>query len=315
MEVNVLKGGLLTTVQDLGRKGHRASGVPLSGPMDPFAFRIANLLVGNPDDAAALEITLLGPELEFSADARIALCGATFSGLPSWRPLIARAGERVRFGECLKGSRAYLAMGGGIAVPAVLGSRSTHLPAGIGGFEGRALRDGDRLELYPDPLGPVSRAPPPAFYVSSSLLPRYSAAADVRVVKGAQAGEFGTGLFEGVFEATSRSDRMGLRLKGNPIVRNSGSELASAAAAPGTIQVPPDGQPIILMADAQSIGGYAQAAHVVSVDRPLVAQLRPQDRLQFREVSHDEAQHLLLTRERELAILREGVRQRLQLRP
>jgi antagonist of KipI len=312
MEMNVARAGLLTTVQDLGRRGHRASGVPLSGPMDPFAFRVANLLAGNPEDAAALEITLGGPELEFSAAARIALCGADFSGLPSWRPLIVQPGERVRFGECRKGCRAYLAIAGGISVPPVMGSRSTYLRGGFGGFNGRALRDGDRLEIGNGPAGPASGGPAGSFFVAPSILHMYSGPPVVRAVRGAQADEF-AGLYSEEFKVTPKSDRMGLRLSGTAIMRRSLVELPSVAVAPGTIQVPPDGQPIVLMADAQSIGGYPQAAHVASVDLPILAQLRPGDSLRFHEVALDEAQLLLLKREHELAVLREGVRQRLNL--
>ncbi len=311
MEMRIARAGLMTTVQDIGRTGFRASGVPLSGPMDPFAFRVANMLAGNPEAAAALEIILSGPEIEFSQDARIALCGAEFAGLPSWRPVLVRAGERVRFGECRKGCHAYLAVAGGISVPPVLGSRSTYLRGGLGGFHGRALRDGDSLETGSGPPVPAPRRSEGSFYVAPSLLPAYSASPTVRVVRGAQAGEFAGGLYAGQFAVSAHSDRMGLRLSGKAVGRRSGGELTSSAVAPGTIQVPPDGQPIVLMADAQSIGGYPQAAHVVSVDLPILAQLRPGDSLRFREVPLDEAQHELLRRERELAVLREGVRQRL----
>ncbi len=311
MEMKIFRAGMMTTVQDAGRTGFRASGVPLSGPMDPFALRVANMLAGNPEDMAALEITLSGPEIEFARDVRIAICGAEFSGLPSWRPLLARAGERVRFGECRKGCRAYLAVAGGISVPQVLGSRSTYLRGGIGGFHGRALRDGDILEEGSDPAAPAPRRLEVSFFVSPSLMPAYSASPTIRVVRGAQAGEFFEALCAGQFQVTARSDRMGLRLGGGAIGRHPGGELASSAVAPGTIQVPPDGQPIVLMADAQSIGGYPQVAHVITVDLPMLAQLRPVDALRFREVPLDEAQHELLKRERELAVLREGVRQRL----
>jgi len=311
MEMRIARAGLMTTVQDLGRTGHRASGVPRSGPMDLFAFRVANLLAGNSEDAAGLEITLSGPELEFSEAARIAICGAEFSGLQSWRPLDVPAGARVRFAQCRKGCRAYLAIAGGISVPPVLGSRSTYLRGGLGGFHGRALCDGDVLEIGSVPKGQAPRGPAASFFVAPSLLPAYAASPTLRVVRGAQAGEFDGSLFAEEFVVTPHSDRMGLRLSGKAIVRRSGGELASAPVAPGTIQVPPDGQPIVLMADAQSLGGYPQAAHVAAVDLPVLAQVCPGDLVRFREVPLDEAQLLILRRERELAILREGVRQRL----
>jgi len=309
--MKVARAGQMTTVQDLGRRGHRASGVPLSGPMDPFAFRVANLLVGNPEDAAGLEITLSGLELEFPEAARIALCGADFSGVPSWRPLVVKAGERVRLGECRKGCRGYLAVAGGISVPPVLGSRSTYLRAGLGGLDGRMLRDGDKLEIGSDPASPAPNGQSGSFFVAPSIIPAYSKSPTIRVLRGAQAGELEKGLYEEEFTVSPRSDRMGLRLNGKAIARRSGADPASAAVVPGTVQVPPDGQPIVLMADAQSIGGYPQAAHVIGVDMPIVAQLRPGDTLRFGEVLLDEAQRLLLRRERELAFLRESVRQRL----
>jgi antagonist of KipI len=308
MEMIVIRPGLLATVQDSGRRGHRASGVPLSGAADPFALRVANLLVGNAEDAAGIEFTLSGPELEFSGDALVAVCGAEFAGAPSWRPVPVRAGERFRLGECLRGCRAILAVAGGIAVEPVLGSRSTCIRARIGGLEGRPLREGDRLALGSASVAPAERLE--SFFVSRSILPPYSAHPAVRVVAGAQAEEFGQALYSGEFGVSPKSDRMGLRLSGPQVVRLRGGEMASCAVAPGTVQVPPDGQPIVLLADAQTIGGYPQAAHVITVDLPLAAQLRPGDSLRFKEVALAEAQTLLLARERDLLVLRQGLRTR-----
>ncbi len=307
--VEVVRPGLLTTVQDLGRRGHRASGLPLSGAMDGFALRVANLLVGNAEDEAALEITLLGPELVFSADAVIAVCGAEFAGVTAWRPLRVAAGGRIKFGECRRGCRAYLAVAGGFDVPAVLGSRSTTLRAGLGGFEGRALRAGDRLGLRPAARGPRvhASAHEGSWRISPAILPAYASTVTLRVIRGAQAGDFGTSLGEAEFQVSPRSDRMGLRLTGPVLARQGAEELASTAVAPGTVQVPPDGQPILLMADAQTIGGYPQAAHVIGPDLPLAAQLRPGDRVRFREIPLEEAHALGLARERELAHLRAGL--------
>ena len=149
MEITVIRAGLLTTVQDRGRTGHRASGVPVCGPVDPFGLRVANLLVGNPPEAAGLEMTLVGPEIEFSADVLVAVGGAKFGSFPTWKPWLVHAGEVLKFGECRRGCRAYLAVAGGLAVDVVLGSRSTYLRAGIGGWQGRALRSGDRLHGGP----------------------------------------------------------------------------------------------------------------------------------------------------------------------
>ena len=308
MEITVKRGGLLTTVQDLGRRGHRSSGVPLSGAMDPFALRVANLLVGNAEDAAALECTLRGPELVFSADTVVAVTGAVFAGVPAWRPWVVRADVPLKLGPVQRGCRGYLAVAGGIGVAPVLGSRSTYLRAGLGGFQGRALRDGDVL-----PATATVRRVGEHWRIDERILPAYATVPRVRVVRGAQAAEFGSALRGAEFRITPQSDRMGLRLGGPRLLRIGGAvELVSSAVAPGTVQIPPDGQPILLMADAQTIGGYPQAAHVVSVDLPLVAQLRPGDGLRFEAVSLAEAQELILAQERSLALLREGLLEKIR---
>ena len=306
MEITVIRSGMLTTVQDLGRPGHRAAGVPLGGPMDPFALRVANLLVGNPENAAGLECTLLGPELRFSADTIIALGGAEFDGLAAWQPKGVRAGERIKLGAARKGCRGYLAVAGGIDVPVVLGSRSTYGRGGFGGLDGRALRDGDVL-----PVADVARRLANHWQIDRRILPAYAESATVRVVRGAQLDEFGGALFAAEFKILPQSDRMGLRLGGAKLTRIGGAaELVSSAVAPGTVQVPPDGQPIVLMADAQTLGGYPQAAQVISVDLPLMAQLRPGDRVKFVKITLEEAHQLAFTREHTLALLHEGLAQK-----
>jgi KipI family sensor histidine kinase inhibitor len=307
--LEVIKPGLLTTVQDLGRTGHRASGLPLSGAMDAFALRVANLLVGNAEGEAGLEVTLLGPELAFSADAVVAVCGAEFEGVPAWRPLRVGAGERINFGAVRRGYRAYVAIAGGLDLAPVFGSRSTYLRAALGGFRGRALQAGDRIGLRAPGPGPDHRGfrPLGTWRLSPGIFPAYAAAVTLRVVRGAQAGEFGTRLADAEFQVSPQSDRMGLRLAGPALARRGTEELLSSPVAPGTVQVPPDGHPIILMADAQTIGGYPQAAHVVGPDLPLAAQLKPGDRVRFREITIEEAHRLARVREHELAHLRAGL--------
>ena len=301
----VVNAGMLTTVQDRGRVGQRAAGVPLSGAMDPLAARLANLLVGNDEGAAVLEMTLLGPEIEFSADTLIAVGGATFAAFESWRPLTVRAGQRIKFGAATSGCRGYLAVAGGITVDCVLGSRSTYARAGLGGWQGRALRAGDIL-----PVAATARTVAEHWWIDPRVLPSYGPAPTMRVVLGAHAAEFGREWLEGEFKVTSQSDRMGLRLGGTALVRSGGGELISSPVAPGTVQVPPDGQPIVLMADAQTIGGYSQLAHVIGVDLPLLAQLRPGDRVRFQAVPLEDAHQLWLAREHVLAMLREGLAQK-----
>jgi biotin-dependent carboxylase-like uncharacterized protein len=302
--LEVVQPGALTTVQDLGRPGHRASGLPVSGAMDAFALRVANLLVGNPEGAAALEITLRGPELVFLADTVVAVAGAEFAGVPAWRPIPVRTGERLKFGECLRGCRAYLAIAGGIDVALALGSRSTYLRGELGGYAGRALRAGDRL---PAARVRADRVRAGSWRVSPAILPAYAAAPTLRVLAAAQTADVGSRFWSAEFRVSPQSDRMGLRLEGEQPLGGGARELMSSPVAPGTVQVPPDGRPILLMADAQTIGGYPQAAHVIGPDLPLAAQLRPGDRVRFRLVSLDEAQGLAAARERDLAHLRAGL--------
>ncbi len=302
MEMRVIRAGMLTTVQDLGRRGHLAQGVPNGGAADPFALRMANLLVGNPEDAAALEITLTGPELEFAEGAWVAVCGARFDDVPAWRPLRVESGGRLRFGRRVLGCRAYLSVAGGIDVEPVLGGRGTFLAAGLGGFHGRALRDGDVLRLMRS-----KRRPAGHWGIDERVLPHYSREPSIRVMPGAHAGEFGEALYSERFGVTTHSDRMGIRLDGHSLARSSAEELVSSAVAPGTVQVPPDGHPIVLMADAQTLGGYPRIAHAAAVDIPLLAQLAPGDGVRFTRSSVAEAHALAHAQEHRLALLRQGL--------
>ncbi len=308
MEVTVIRAGMLTTVQDLGRAGHRACGVPLGGAADPFALRVANLLVGNPESSAAFEITLAGPELEFADRTVLALCGAEFDGVPSWHPFELAAGERLRFGACRRGCRGYLAVAGGIAVEPVLGGRGTCLSAGFGGWQGRPLRDGDLLGAGE----PVRRlAAPPRWAPDPRMIPEYSAEPVVRILRGSAGPELFQGLVAGRFRVGSHSDRMGIRLEepALPGAPPAGS-LVSAPVAPGTVQVPPDGRPIVLLSDAQTLGGYARAAHAIGPDLPLLAQLRPNDHVRFREVGLAQAHAAAIEREHSFTLLRRGIAQK-----
>jgi antagonist of KipI len=307
MEVTVIRSGMQTTVQDLGRAGHLSEGVPHGGAADPFALRVANLLVGNPEDCPALEITLTGPELEFPEAAWIAVCGARFEGLASWRPLRVERGSRIKFGRRLQGCRAYLSVCGGFNVEPVMGGRGTFLAAGIGGFKGRALRDGDTV-----PTVPSERQLTGHWSLDERMFPRYSREPTVRVMPGAQAEEFGDALYSGRFGVTARSNRMGIRLDGTKLSRTASGDLVSTAVAPGTIQVPPDGNPIVLMADAQTLGGYPRIAHVASVDIPLLAQLAPGDGVRFARTTVAESHALSHSWEHGLALLRQGLAEKVR---
>jgi antagonist of KipI len=307
MEVKIIRPGMLTTVQDLGRHGHRREGVPAGGAADPFALRLANLLVGNEANTAALEMTLAGAELEFSGEALVAATGADMGGMEAGRPHKVAAGSRVKFCAAKAGCRTYLAVAGGFRVPATLGGCGTDLRARIGGHDGRALRAGDVLTVEP-----VSREVSGRWRVDPRLLPAYGPAPVVRAVAGAQAEEFGESFYRAVFVVAAQSDRMGLRLQGAKLVRAKPRDLISAAVAPGTVQVPPEGDPIVLLADAQTIGGYPCVAHAIHVDLPLLAQLRPGDRVRFTAVGLEEAHRLWLAQEKALGLLHEGLRGKLR---
>jgi len=286
--ITVVKPGLFTTIQDLGRPGHRASGVPLSGAADAAALRLANRLVGNPDSAAAVEVTLLGPELRFDRPAVVALTGAEFPGCPWGRPIRMSAGETLALGHAVRGCRGVLAIAGGVAVEPVLGSRSTFVPARLGGLHGLPLAAGDVI-----PIGDQV-AEPPRCVAEASTPPAALGAAVLRMIPGADFAACGDALWTACHRTTSRSDRMGVRLEGPPLGsdRPDGS-LPSVAVLPGTVQLPPDGQPIILLADAQTVGGYPVIGHVIAADLPLVAQLRPGDLVRWRPAMIDEAHRAL----------------------
>jgi antagonist of KipI len=310
LEIQIITPGPLTTVQDLGRPGHRRQGVALGGAMDAFALQVANLLVGNAGHAPALEFALTGPRLKFSGDALVALCGGGFGNLPDWRLVRVRAGEEISLEKCRTGCRGYFAVAGGLDVPRVLGGCGTDLRGGFGGHEGRALRAGDILKIKSSVSGAHAMRPDAALhhFIAPEVRPAYSRSPTVRVVRGAEAGEFSGEFFQHLFTIEAHSDRMGLRLAGPQLERRASADaLISSPVAPGTIQVPPDGQPIVLMADAQTLGGYPKIAHAISVDLPLLAQLRPGDTVRFQEVALAEAHRLRLARDHALAILREGL--------
>lgn len=313
MSIRVLRPGLLTTVQDLGRWRKQRYGVVVGGAMDSFALRMANLLVGNHEDAAAIEMTLLGPTLQFEQDMLIAICGGEFHPtmgdhvLRPWRPHLIEQGAVLNFGSTVSGCRGYLAIAGGVDVPLVLGSHSTYLHGKFGGFEGRALKEGDRVPTLPT----LAISPESCNWRIGTLIPAYDDCPTLRVLV---ASEFDwltpqsqDKLFSAEFEVTPQSDRMGYRLSGPRLELTSPRELISEAVCPGTIQVPADGQPILLMADCATTGGYPKAACVASVDVPLAAQLRPGAKLRFVAISLQEAQSLYRQRESDIARLRVGL--------
>lgn len=287
MSLQVLAPGLLASVQALPRSGYRHLGVPLSGAMDEASLRLGNLLVGNDPDAAALEITLNGPRLRFDRAALVAITGAEIAAeingqpLPGWRPLRIPAGAELAFGHCRRGARAYLSVAGGLDVPVALGSRSSDLRSGFGGFEGRALRAGDVLALGAGATRDVAGVEIANWWIDpgpdlDSALP-----ATIRLLPGSDALCLPASLFESEYRVGSASNRQGLRLQGPALEIADARERISAPVASGTMQLPPDGQPILLLADAQTVGGYPRIAHAIRADFPRLAQLRPGDRLRF----------------------------------
>lgn len=294
----IQSAGLFTTVQDAGRQGYQRFGMPVAGAMDIFSLELANTLVGNHPGDACLEATIAGPQIEFTDERAVAVTGADMGPCINGRSvfinttLMVKKGDILAFTGLASGCRSYIAFSGGIDVPVVMGSRSTYLRAAVGGFEGRALRNGDRLPLGKTPPGvKVNKIPPGA-------VPVYKSSQTIRIISGPEANRF---EMEGLrnfltaeYSVTDRSDRMGYRLDGEQIVHNpGGADIISAGISAGTVQVPGDGKPIILMADRQTTGGYARIANVITADLTLVAQMKPGDTLRFREVTLDTAQNLL----------------------
>lgn len=323
MSFEVIKPGLLSTIQDEGRYGYRKHGVIVSGPMDRFAHRAANLLVGNGSEAATLEMTLQGPILVAQRDMLVVICGADMGAevdgdsAPMWQPFVLHAGSELHVGYAVEGCRSYLAVQGGFKSDYVLGSRSTYQRAAIGGYEGRALRIGDVLEVEKGGLASdvVKEVELRSKFVSSMIRPDYRDNPTIRIVRGKEASLFTPNswsrLLSQSYLVTSQSDRMGYRLSSEPKLELEAGlsyEMISEAVVAGTIQVPSSGQPIVLMADCQTTGGYPRIGHVITADLPLVAQVKPGGQLRFQEVTHLEAQEQLLLQAMDLKLLGAGMR-------
>lgn len=309
MSIEVLAPGLLTSVQDAGRPGWRHLGVARGGAADRWSLAVANLLVGNPVDAAALEITLQGPTLRFPRGARIAITGATIDAhcdgepVPGWRTVDVPAGVPLHLGHCRRGARAYLGIAGGIDVLRVLGSRSTDLRAGFGGQQGRAVRAGDVLST-----GDATGFAPTRLTIARRWVePRptldFDLPALLRCLPGSERTDPADTLAGRVWRVAPRSDRQGLRMAGDVLTLSGPAPVWSAAVAHGTIQLPPDGQPIVLGVDAQTIGGYPRIGHVIAADGSRMAQLRPGEEVRFLPVDADGAARALRAQQAALARL------------
>ena len=323
MNATAVRAGFLTSVQDLGRTGFREFGVSLGGALDAHALRVANLLAGNDESAAGLEITFGGLRLRFADDRIVVWGGGNFDARigsissPAGHPVLVRVGEEFSIGSPSGGCRAWLAISGGIDVPVVLGSRSGDLRAGFGGVRGRPVRDGEEFPLGENPSSAkllieklrtekIARWKPPHDWSSPARREPL-----LRFVRGSESGRFNGVSFQRftgeTFSVSPDSDRMGIRLDGPRLERRQDVDLLSEAVAPGTVQVPPNGKPILLLNDCQTIGGYPKIAHVITVDLPIAAQLCPGDRVRFSKVSIRDAHGLLLERERNLEQFRRGL--------
>lgn len=325
MKLEITRGGAFTTVQDLGRPGFQRYGVAVGGAVDAFAARVANILVGNDQGAAVLEMTLQGPELRFSEETLVAWSGGGFVAhlgaeeLPRDRPVRVPAGVTVSFGGTKGGARAWLAVAGGVDVPLVLGSRSTYRRAGIGGHEGRTLIAGDLLpcgaasawaQAIVASLRDSARRTPP-WSVRAETLGKAPTPGCVRALRGPEwqwfGGEAQQRIFGSEFSVTKDADRMGIRLKGPALAIAKPREMISDAVNTGVVQVPPSGQPIVLLTSRQTIGGYPRLAAVAAVDAGRLAQLSPGDQLRFEEISLATAHELYIGRERDLNRVRTGL--------
>jgi antagonist of KipI len=332
MSLRVLAPGVLTSVQDLGRRGHAAIGVGSAGAMDSVALRLANRLVGNPENAGVLEMTLRGPRLRFEAECMIALSGAELGArcgdesVPSWRPIWIRAGTEVDFGAMRRGLRSYLALAGGIDVAPMLGSRSSDINAGLGSFGGRALAAGDVLPIGTRPHAgreQMARLRDEKYSIvavkwSIDPAPWFDpdGPTPIALTHGTHFDHLDAAsqhtLFDAEFHIGADSNRVGYRFEGRPLALSEPLELVSESVVPGCMQLPPNGNPIVLLAEAPTTGGYPRIAHAIGVDLPRLAQRRPGSRVRFIQTSLADAQTRYLERERALAALAQTIAERIR---
>ena len=312
MGIIIRQGGMLTMVQDAGRFGYQTCGISVTGVCDLRSYALGNLLVGNDADAAGLEVTMAGLQLEFTEGNVIAITGGDMrptlndTPLAMYQAVAVKAGDVLRFSGYRSGFRAYIAFAGGLDVPVLFGSRSTHLRCKFGGYEGRKLVTNDRLAfLDPQTALPAmqARKTVPEDFTNDTIL--------VRAVLGPQDDYFTQNgidtFFSGVYTATQEMDRLGARLEGPEIEHAKQAGIISDGVAFGSVQVPASGQPIIMLADRQSTGGYTKIATVISADIPLLAQLTPGKKVMFRQVSVEQAQEIYLEERQKLQSLREEI--------
>ena len=317
MAFSIIKPGLLDTIQDMGRNGFGNWGVSPGGAMDSYAAQVANLLVGNDKVEAVIEIHFPGPQILFEQNTLIAITGADFSprindqSIPRWQPVVVRKNTVLHFPSLVQGSRCYLSVHGGYCLKKWLNSYSTHLKAGAGGWGGMPLKKGDELPFnentiyFAGLLKEESNLEVLPWRVNTDKIYQYPH--EIGFIPGHEwtllSAASREAFLENCYLVHPSSDRMGYQLKGNPLALEKPIELVSSAVSFGTVQLLPDGQPIVLMADHQTTGGYPRIAHVVTAHLPKLAQLRPSDSIQFQLMDMSMAERLLVARQKELHIL------------
>ncbi|MFC7062025.1 biotin-dependent carboxyltransferase family protein [Halobacillus seohaensis] len=319
--MKIVKDGLLTTIQDLGRTGYQKYGVIASGSMDTYAHRIANLLVGNDEHEATIETTLLGPVIKFQKNTLISICGGDLSPtidgqqVGMWKSIFVKSGALLKFGRPQSGCRSYIAIAGGMDIAKVMESHSTYIRAKIGGYEGRALQTDDEISLRSSPDYQFetgsSNFVETDWAIAAHMIPNYSSRPVISLINGPQYEWFDEkskhSLYSEAFKVSSQSDRMGYRMNGPTLSLQNSKELISEAVAFGSIQVPPDGNPIILLADRQTTGGYPKIGQVASIDLPILCQMKPGEQLTFKEITLAQAQKAYIQQEHAIQQLKRSI--------
>ncbi|WP_455796095.1 5-oxoprolinase subunit C family protein [Clostridium butyricum] len=329
MSISILKAGLLTTIQDKGRYGYQKYGVVVSGAMDSYAMRLSNIIVGNDENEAVFEITLIGPELKIKRGNLISITGAdlspTINGVkvPMGRPVYLNEDCILKFGACIYGCRAYLSIAGGFDIPLVMESKSTYIRGEIGGKDGRALKNGDEVkiseknELSEKIISKLFNIKSkkafsyPKWYIKEAIFKNLEVN-EIRVLEDRQfkdvSRESVEEFFSSEFIVDSKSDRMGYRLNGPEIKFKDNIEMISGEVSFGTIQISPDGNPIILLADRATAGGYPKIAHVIYYDFQKLVQVKPSEKIRFKNITFEEAEELYLERERYIEDLKKSIK-------
>ncbi|AJH21706.1 MULTISPECIES: biotin-dependent carboxyltransferase family protein [Bacillus] len=325
MDVEILHAGMFTTVQDLGRFHYQQYGVPVGGAMDKNALRMINMLVGNEENEAGLEITIMGPKLLIKKTTLLAIGGADMEPLlngeriPLWHPILAEEGSMLCLGKAKSGCRAYVTFAGGININRTMGSKSTYIRAALGGIEGRMLKKGDYFQIgtgaevasrFIQNLQEEKRIKT-KWAICNNALPKYKKHPILRVITDFEYDQFTEesikSFFSKEYKVSNYADRMGYRLDGDVLNRVEEIEILSSPVTFGTIQVPNGGQPIILMADRQTTGGYPRIGNVISVDLPLLAQLKPGDYVTFEKITMEDAAQLYIKQETSMSLLKKFI--------